>query len=181
MPITPRVIKLHYKTSEKLIQLKKAAEQSGEYRVAKRIHAVLLNHQENISSQIAKLLHAPRSCVCEWLRNYEQHGYESLLEGHRSGRNALLSKTQLIELGNIIDSGPLAYGYSSAIWTSIMIQTVIQKEFSVKYHPGHVRKLLNQMNFSVQKPKRVLARANEEEKQKWRRYIYPNIKKKPAN
>ncbi len=181
MPITPRIIKLHYKTREKLVSLKKEAEQSGEYRVAKRIHAVLLNHQENISSQIAKLLHTPRSCVCEWLKNYEQHGYESLLEGQRSGRNAALSEAQLIELGDLIDSGPIAYGYTSAIWSSIMIRDVIEIEFCVKYHPGHVRKLLHKMKFSVQKPKRVLARANEEEKNKWRRYVYPNIKKKPVD
>jgi len=180
MPITPRLIKLHYKTREKLLVLKKEAEQSGEYRVAKRIHAVLLNHQENTSSQIAKLLHAPRSCACEWLKNYDQHGYEALLEGQRSGRNASLSEKQLIQLGDIIDSGPIAYGYTTAIWTSIMIRDVVQMEFSVSYHPGHVRKLLHKMNFSVQKPKRILARANEENKQKWRRYIYPNIKKKPV-
>ena len=43
------------------------------------------------------------------------------------------------------------------------------------------RRLLNSMGFSVQKPKHVLARANKEEKQKWRRYTYPNIKKKPIN
>ena len=48
MPTTARIIKLHPKTREKLTFLKKEAEQSGEYRVAKRIHAVLLNHQENM-------------------------------------------------------------------------------------------------------------------------------------
>jgi len=181
MPISPRLIKLHPKTREKLVSLKKEAEKFGEYRVAKRIHAVLLNHQENTSSQIAKLLHAPRSCVCKWSKNYEQYGYESLLEGQRSGRNASLSERQLIQLGDMIDSGPIAYGYTSAIWSSIMIRDVIQMEFSVNYHPGHVRKLLHKMNFSVQKPKRVLARANEEDKNKWRRYIYPNIKKKPVD
>jgi transposase len=180
MPARPRLIKLHSKTRTKLILLKKEAEQTGEYRVAKRIHAVLLNHQENTSGQIAVMLHAPRSKVSEWLKNYEQYGYESLLEGQRSGRPSELSAKQLIDLGDIIDSGPIAYGYTSAIWSSIMIRDIIQNEFSIDYHPGHIRKLLNKMNFSVQKPKRILARADEDQKSKWRRYIYPNIKKKPA-
>jgi transposase len=181
MPTTPRIIKLHYKTRDKLVLLKKEAERVGEYRVAKRIHAVLLNYQENTSTRIANLLHAPRSKVSEWLKNYEAHGIEGLLEGQRTGRIPSLSDEQFIELGDIIDSGPIAYGYTSAIWTSIMIRDIIKSEFSVSYHPGHVRKLLHKMNFSVQKPKRVLARADEEEKNKWRRYIYPNIKKKPVN
>ena len=99
------------------------------------------------------------------MRNYVHHGYEALLEGHRSERNALLSKTQLIELGDIIDRG---YGYSSAIWTSIMIRDVIQAEFSVNYHLGHIKKLLNNMGFSVQKPKIVLARTKEQDEIKHR-------------
>lgn len=180
MPNKPRAIKLHYKTRDKFILLKKEAEQAGEYRVAKRIHAVLLNNQENTSTQISNILHTSRSKVSKWLRDYEYYGYEALLEGQRSGRKTRLSKDQLTELGDIVDSGPIAYGYTSAIWSSIMIRDVIQNEFSVKYHPGHVRKLLHKMNFSVQKPKRILARANEDQKNKWRCYIYPHIKKKPV-
>ena len=180
MPTKPRTIKLHYKIRDKLVLLKKEAEQAGEYRVAKRIHAVLLNNQENTSTQISNILHTSRSKVSEWLRNYEDYGYEALLEGQRSGRKIRISKDQLTELGDIIDSGPIAYGYTSAVWSSIMIRDVIQNEFSVKYHPGHVRKLLHKMNFSVQKPKRILAQADEDQKNKWRRYIYPNIKKKPV-
>lgn len=181
MPTRPRIIKLHVKTKGKLLSLKKEAEQYGEYRVAKRIHAILLSHQEYPSPKIAELLHAPRSKISEWLKKYEQHGYEALLEGQRSGRKSKLSQEQLIELGDIVDSGPIAYGYTSAIWSSIMIRDIIRNEFNINYHAGHVRKLLHQMNFSVQKPKRVLARADEDQKNKWRRYIYPNIKKKPVH
>ena len=103
----------------------------------------MLNDQENTSTEISNILHATRSRVSEWLKNYEQHGYEALLEGQRSGRNSELSEKQLIELGDIIDSGPIAYGYTSAIWSSIMIRDIIQNEFSVVYHAGHVRKLLH--------------------------------------
>jgi hypothetical protein len=65
MPTTPRIIKLHAKTRNKLITLKKEAEQAGEYRVAKRIHAVLLNDQEYTSTTIADMLNASRSKVSE--------------------------------------------------------------------------------------------------------------------
>lgn len=181
MPTRPRILKLHQKTKEKLIRLKKEAEQDGEYRIAKRIHAILLNNQENTSTEIADILHAPRSCVSEWLKNYEKHGYDGLLEGQRSGRQSELSEKQIIGLGDIIESGPIAYGYTSAIWSSIMIKDVIRDEYQVEYHPAHVRRLLHKMKFSMQRPKRILIRADEEKKNKWRRYIYPNIKKKPVN
>ncbi len=174
-----RIIKLHKKTKSKLINLKKDAEEAGEYRVAKRIHAVLLNSENHTSPAIAKLLHSHRSKVSEWLKNYDTYGDDALLEGYRSGRPPSLNVNQIIELSTIIDNGPVYYGFSSAVWSSIMIGKVIQNEFDVKFHPGHIRKILKNMDYSMQKPKRVLARADENEKMRWRRYIYPNIKKKP--
>jgi transposase len=83
-------------------------------------------------------------------------------------------------LYDIIDSGPVAYGFLGGVWTSPMIARVIEQEFAVSYHPGHVRKLLHQLGFSVQRPRRTLARANPEKQDRWHRYTYPNIKKKPV-
>jgi predicted transcriptional regulator len=73
----------------------------------------LLNHQENTSTRIANLLHAPRSKVSEWLKNYETYRVEGLFEGYRIGRIPSLSEKQLIDLGDIIDSDKIAYGHTS--------------------------------------------------------------------
>jgi len=173
-----RFLQLHHRTTTKLIRDKKEAERDGAYRVAKRIHAVLLNDGGKTSGEIASLIQSPRSCVCEWLRNYEEHGHESLLEGHRCGRPSKLFENHKTTLCDIIDSGPVAYGFLSGVWTSPMIARVIQEEFGQEYHPGHVRKLLAQLGFSVQRPKRLLAKADPRLQNRWRRYKYPNIKKK---
>jgi transposase len=42
-----------------------------------------------------------------------------------------------------------------------------------------VRKLLHQMGFSVQRPRRVLARADAAAQDRWHRRTYPNLKKSP--
>jgi len=166
-------------TAKKLLRLRKEAEAEGIYRVARRIHAVLLNHEGYTSGQIAAMLKMPRSCVSEWLKHYEQYGYEGLLEGHRSGRPALLTAANRRVLDDIVDSGPVAYGYLSGVWTSPMIAQVIQEQFGVTYHPGHVCRLLHEMGFSVQRPKRKLIRADAQARDRWRRYAYPSLKKKP--
>ena len=57
----------------------------------------------------------------------------------------------------------------------------IEEEFLISYHPGHVRKILYSLNYSMQRPKRVLANADPEKQNKWQRYTYPNIKKKPKH
>lgn len=175
----PRVLHLHPKTRTRLERARREADRDGAYRVAKRLHAVLLNAQGYTSGQIADLLGAPRSRVAEWLAQYEMHGFDSVLEGQRSGRPSALDEPQRVTLADILDSGPVAYGLDTGVWTSPMITHVIAEEFGVHYHPGHVRKLLGAMGFSVQRPQRVLARADPLAQARWRRHTYPNLKKKP--
>ena len=175
----PRILRLHPGTYQRLLRLSKEAERDGAYRVAKRLQAVLLNSQGRTSGELAEILQAPRSKVSEWLARYQAHGVEGLLEGQRSGRPAELTARQRQQLGDILDSGPVAYGLDMGVWTSPMIAWVIEEEFGVHYHPAHVRKLLDGMGFSVQRPKRVLARADRAQQDRWHRRIYPNLKKKP--
>lgn len=177
--MVPRFLHLRRNTCRRLIRLSKEAEQDGAYRVAKRLRAVILNSQGRTSSELADILQAPRSKVSEWLARYEVHGVEGLLEGHRSGRPPELSPQQREQLSDILDSGPVAYGLDTGIWTSPMIAWIIEEEFGVHYHPAHVRKLLHELHFSVQRPHRVLIRANRAEQDRWQRYTYPRLKKTP--
>lgn len=177
----PRMLKLHHMTRSKLWRLKDEAEKEGARRVAKRIHAVLLNSDGRTSGEVANILGSPLSCVTEWLRNYDELGLEGLKEGHRCGRPRRLTNEQLGQLDDIVDSGPVAYGFLGGVWTSPMIARVIEDEFNCTYHPGHVRKILKQLGFSVQRPGRRLIRADVGKRGKWERYTYPNLKKKRRN
>src|ERR1019366_4223264 len=137
-----------------------------------------LNSEGRTSGELAWILKAPRSKVSEWLSLYQRHGVDGLLEGYRSGRPSSLTAEQRAQLGDILESGPVAYGLDTGIWTSPMLAWVIAEEFGVTYHPGHVRKLLHQMGFSVQRPRRVLARADAAAPDRRHRRTYPHLKKK---
>ena len=176
----PRLLHLHPATCRRLTRLSKEAKRDGAYRVAKRLQAVILNAEGRTSGELAAVLKAPRSKISEWLAQYQAHGIEGLLEGYRSGRPPELAPEQRRQLGDILDSGPVAYGLDNGVWTSPMVAWVIEEEFGVTYHPGHVRKLLHALDFSVQRPRRVLARANPVEQDRWHRRTYPQIKKKPT-
>ncbi len=174
-----RLLQGQWKRIKKLLSVKKEAEREGEYRVAKRIHAVALNMEGRTSQEIAEVLKAPRSAVSLWLKHYDAYGLEGLLEGQRSGRPPALTPQHRATLTDIVESGPVAYGFLSGVWTSPMVARVIRAECGVAYHPGHVRKLLHALGFTVQRPKRLLAKADEAQRSRWIRYTYPNIKKKP--
>jgi transposase len=77
---------------------------------------------------LTRILQALRSKVLEWLQRYRTDGIDGLLEGYRSGRPSEILQTQQQQLVDILDSGPVAYGLDTAIWTSPMIARVIETE-----------------------------------------------------
>jgi transposase len=176
--MAPRFIKLHPRTEKKLIRMERDASTDGAYRVSTRIRAILLNHREMTSGEIATTLNSPRSRVSEWLKAYDEQGVDGLMEGQRTGRPSRLTELQKIMLCDILDSGPIAYGQLSGVWTAKIISQIIKDEFDVQYHSSHVWKLLQDFGFTVQSPKRLLAKADDEKRQLWIKKTYPQIKKK---
>jgi transposase len=131
------------------------------------------------TGEIADHLKVHRSTVPLWIDQWNRYGKEGLLEGHRSGRPTDLSRENRERLCDILDSGPVAYGLETGIWTSPLVRHVIEEEFGRQYHTGHVRKLLRQLGYSVQRPTTRLVQADVEQHRKWVRYTYPNLKKTP--
>jgi transposase len=162
-----------------LLQLRREALKDQEPRVAQRFHAIALSIEGHTTSQIAQSLKIHRSSVPLWIEQWNQQRETGLLEGHRAGRPAGLNDRQQEQLQDILDSGPVAYGMETGIWTSPVVRRVIAQEFAVDYHPGHVRKLLKRLGYSVQRPTTRLVQADPAEKSRWIRYTYPRLKKKP--
>jgi len=165
---------------QKLIDARKQAHADKAPRVALRIQAIILSLEKHSPTEIASLLHVARSCVHEWINAWNEYRMLGLLEGHRSGRRPKLTEENKQKLFDIVDSGPVAYGFQTGVWTSPIIAKVIEEEFEVIYHPGHVRRLLGSIGLSVQRPTIQLAAADPKQQNKWIRYTQPNLKKKPA-
>jgi len=168
------------RTLANLMALRKTAQADKAPRVALRIQGVMLSLERHSVSDIARLLHVHRSTAHEWVRSWNAYGQQGLYEGHRSGRPPALTGEDKVRLIDIVDSGPVAYGLQTGVWSSRIIAQIIDNEFAVAYHPGHVRKLLKEMGFSVQRPTTKLVQADPAKQNKWTRYTYPNLKKKPA-
>ncbi len=178
---TMRAIKIHgtAKKIKRLVELSKQALREGAYRVATRLHAVVLNMEGKSAPEIAQTLKVHRTKVCQWFHRWQDDGIEGLLEGHRTGRPERLSKEQHQTLADILERGPVAYGFHSGVWTCPMVCRIIEEEFSIRYHPAHVSRILHGLEFSVQRPKKILARADKTLQSRWSRYKYPDVKKKP--
>jgi transposase len=162
---------------EKLLGLRREAQADKAPRVVLRIQGILMSLDGHTAGDIAQTLKVHRSTVPLWIDHWNRHGEEGLWEGQRSGRPAQLGLREREQLADILDSGPVAYGLETGIWTSALVTRVIRQEFDRAYHPGHVRKLLRQLGYSVPRPTTRLVQANLREKRKWVRYTYPNLRK----
>lgn len=168
------------RTLQRLKALRQAAQTDKAPRVALRLQAIMFSVQQQTTGQIAQGLQVDRTRVHAWIGAWNEHGEAALLEGHRSGRPAQLNARQWEQLADLLDSGPVAHGLNTGVWTSPLIAQIIQEEFAVRYHPGHVRHLLKRLNFSVQRPKTRLVQADPKKQNRWIRYTRPNLKKTPG-
>ena len=101
-----------------MLELRKQALRDQEPRVAQRFHAIALSLEGYTIPRIAQALKVHRSTVPLWIEHWNQEREDGLLEGHRSGRPGDLSPEQREALQDILDSGPVAYGLETGIWTS---------------------------------------------------------------
>ena len=119
-----------------------------------------------------------RGSVNRWLQWYEAMGVEGLVTRTPPGPSRKLTDEQRSELTVLVEAGPLAAGYPSGVWTGPMIGDLIEQRFGVTYHKHNVPRLLHELDFSVQRPRKRLARADAAEQATWMRKTFPAIKKK---
>jgi transposase len=157
------------------------AQEDKAPRIVLRVQGIMMSLDGLTTGEIANRLKVHRSTVPLWIEHWNEHGEEGLWEGQRSGRPAEIDKSMRQRICDILDSGPVAYGLDTGIWTSPMIGQILQEECGVRYHPGHVRKLLKRWGYSVQRPTTRLVQADLAQRRKWVRYTYPNLKKTPKS
>jgi len=122
-----------------------------------------------------------RGSVNRWLQWYDADHVEGLRTRIAEGPAPKLTEEQREALTVIIELGPIQAGYQSGVWTGPMIGDLIEQRFGVRYHNHHVPRLLHQLRFSVQRPRKRLARADLAQQATWLRETLPAVKKKRGN
>lgn len=161
-----------------LRKLQQEAKRDGDLPTWRRATAVL-GYLDGVSViQQAAQLDVTRGSVNRWLQWFEAAGTEGLRPRERLGGEARLSDAQHQQLIALVEAGPLAAGYQSGVWTGPMIGELIRRRFGVSYHNHHIPRLLHKLGFSVQRPRKRLAKADAERQALWLKQTFPAIKKK---
>jgi transposase len=126
---------------------------------------------------LAVELDVTRGSVNRWLQWYETDGLNGLVTLKPPGPPRKLSDEQRQELTALIENGPLVAGYQSGVWTGPMVGDLIESRFGVSYHKHNVPVILHELGFSLQRPRKRLARGDVEAQATWVLKTLPAIKK----
>jgi transposase len=131
-------------------------------------------------SEVGRRLGVGHASVNRWAQVLAEQGREGLKKAGRAGRKPRLSGEDWKRLEEGLLKGPEVLGYETPLWTLWRVGHLIEQEFRVRYHPGHIWKILRQLQWSCQRPEGRARERNEKAIQHWKKVEWPRIKKKPA-
>jgi len=144
----------------------------------RRFQAAGLLSQGFNNSEVARRLKVSNQTVSRWTEPIRQGGLESLRQSGRAGRKPLLSDKSRSRLEELLKLRPEQLGYETSLRTSERVAHLIESEFGIRYHPGHVWKILVRLGWSCQRPMGRARERNEQAIRVWKIQTWPAIKKK---
>jgi transposase len=137
--------------------------------------------REGVSeAEVARQVGVHRQSVNRWAKQIEEQGREGLKQAGRAGRKSRLSQTDLRGLEERLKQGAEALGYENNLWTLERVAELVERDFGVKYHAGHVSWLLKKLGWSCQRPTGRALERNEPAIKRWKKRRWPELKKKPS-
>jgi transposase len=162
----------------RLQELFEKAERRGDLKTWRRAKCVLGYLAGKSVTEMAAEFGLVRASINRWLGWFNAEGTDGLKPRKAPGPAPRLTAEQHAELETVIEAGPQAAGYSTGMWTGPMIGDLIHRRYGVRYHNQSVPRLLHNLGFSVQRPRKRLARADLEKQARWLKRRFPAIKKK---
>ena len=143
----------------------------------RRFEAMRLLKRGLKQSEAARRLKVARQTVSQWARQYREQGQAGLRQAGRAGRKPLLDAAELERLEALLLEGPEAHGFPTPLWSCPRVARLIEDHFGVRYHEGHVWKILRALHWSPQRPVGKARERNEDAIRTWKRKTWPALKK----
>src|SRR6516165_2741775 len=147
----------------------------------RRFRALHLLREGWSRHDIAEALGVSRMSVSRWFARARDGGPDALRARPSPGAPPKLSAAQKRMIPEFLWHGPEAYGFRGEVWTRARIAQVIEEEFGVRYHKGHVGKLLQELHWTPQVPIRRAIQRDEKAIQRWRHEVWPELQRRAKN
>lgn len=129
---------------------------------------------------VARQLQVSRQSVSRWFQQWKRGGTPALRGAGRAGRAPRLHAEQLQQVERALRTGARANGFHTDLWTLPRVAQVIERVTGVRYHAGHVWRVMRAMGWTLQRPARRAKERNEAAIRQWVAERWPAVKKKPG-
>src|SRR6201981_817496 len=143
----------------------------------RRFPAIQMLERGLRQAKIARYLRVVQQTVARWVHDYLTQGKSALRKAGRAGRMPRLNEKQRQQLEKLLIAGPERIGYETPLWTCPRVADLIEQEFQVRYHEGHVWKILVGLGWSPQRPEGRARERDEEQVRQWPKAGWPGPKK----
>ena len=126
---------------------------------------------------IARLLDVSRQSVMRWYQAWRAGGRAGLKAAGRAGRKPRLEPRQLAAVETALRRGPVAAGFTTNLWTLPRVAVVIERVTRIRYHPGHVWRILGRLDWTLQRPAKRAKERNDAAIRHWVDVRWPTVKK----
>jgi transposase len=157
-----------------------AAARRIEFLHARRLEAAALFKKGKSQSDVARELGVTTASACRWHQAWKRRGVEGLRMAGWLGRQARLRDSDLRRLGRALMEGPTEHGFETELWTLPRIGDVVEKLFGIRYHDGHVWKLMRRLGWTLQRPTTRARERDDAAVAEWVAKTWPDLKKKRA-
>ena len=128
----------------------------------RRQHAArLFAGRQKTQGAIARRLEVSRQSVMRWYGAWRASGRAGLKAAGRAGRQPRLAPRQLAAIETALRRGPVAAGFTTNLWTLPRVAVVIERVTGIRFHPGHVWRILGRLDWTLQRPAKQAKERND--------------------
>jgi transposase len=144
----------------------------------RRFRALYLKRRGWYQRDIAEALDVSEEALSRWLARAREAGPEALRARFAPGHPPRLSSAQRRLIPEFLQHGTQAYGFRGQVWTCARVAWVIEEEFGVRYHRGHVSRLLKELHWTPQQPIKRAIQRDEAAICRWRDEVWPELRRR---
>ena len=151
-----------------------------DWKELRRYRVLELEREGWTHEEIAEALNVSTRSIRRWMKAVREEGEAGLQARAHLGARPKIAATELAWLPELLPAGAEAYGVRGEGWTCARIAGVIEWEFGISSHKAHVSRLLQARIGHRRKPLTHATQRDEEEIERWRTELWPELKKRRA-
>jgi transposase len=151
------------------------AVRQGHRRLILHITALLQLSEGVPPGEVAARVGVSEGTIYRWRHAFLLRRWDSLRYGASTGRPSKLTPTQKARLKELLAAGPLAAGYPTACWSSLVLQDLIYREFGQFYNAHYLCTLVRNLGFSYQKARFVADHLDAARRRVWLQEEWPAL------